>query len=114
MYSALPTGWVVLSESTVTFHYISFSYKIYYLNRGLTFFSTLTDEREEVQKVCAGKEFRLPVYSTSRTVTFTPDSQEPRRVLLEKTTVSKLSVAFCLFVCLLCAQISKNLFTLYL
>ncbi|MEQ2161995.1 hypothetical protein GOODEAATRI_015418, partial [Goodea atripinnis] len=37
--------------------------------------------------VCAGKEFRLPVDSTSRIVTFTPDSEGPRRVLLEKTTV---------------------------
>ncbi|KAM9835713.1 uncharacterized protein ACBT44_019420 [Syngnathus typhle] len=44
-------------------------------------------EREEVQMVCAGKEFRLPVYSTSRTVTFTPNSGGSRRVLLEKTTV---------------------------
>ncbi|XP_041800506.1 uncharacterized protein LOC121611860 [Chelmon rostratus] len=44
-------------------------------------------EREEVQQVCAGKEFRLPVYSTSRIVTFTPDSKGPRRVLLDKTTV---------------------------
>ncbi|XP_077388999.1 uncharacterized protein LOC144026286 isoform X3 [Festucalex cinctus] len=45
-------------------------------------------DREEVQVVCAGKEFRLPVYSTSRTVTFTRDSVGPRRVLLEKTIVS--------------------------
>ncbi|XP_050928242.1 uncharacterized protein LOC108899260 isoform X2 [Lates calcarifer] len=44
-------------------------------------------EREEVQRLCAGKEFRLPVYSTSRTVTFTPNPDGPRRVLLEKTTV---------------------------
>ncbi|XP_056239066.1 uncharacterized protein LOC130173657 isoform X1 [Seriola aureovittata] len=44
-------------------------------------------EREEVQTVCAGKEFRLPVYSTSRTVTFTPNPEGPKRVLLEKTTV---------------------------
>ncbi|XP_076595584.1 uncharacterized protein LOC143326017 isoform X1 [Chaetodon auriga] len=43
-------------------------------------------EREEVQQVC-GKEFRLPVYSTSRIVTFTPDSKGPRRVLLDNTTV---------------------------
>lgn len=42
----------------------------------------------ETENVCAGKEFRLPVYSTSRTVTFTPDSGEPRRVLLENTFVS--------------------------
>lgn len=39
--------------------------------------------------MCAGKEFRLPVYSTSRTVTFNPDSGESRRVLLERTTVSE-------------------------
>lgn len=77
-----------MSESKAAFHHISFPYKTYYLKRGLTF-STLTGEREEVQKVCAGKEFRLPVYSTSRTVTFTPDSEKPRHVLLEKTTVSK-------------------------
>ncbi|XP_071314463.1 uncharacterized protein [Trachinotus anak] len=44
-------------------------------------------EREDVQTVCAGKEFRLPVYSTSRKVTFTPNPEGPRRVLLEKTTV---------------------------
>ncbi|XP_062249169.1 uncharacterized protein LOC133958416 isoform X3 [Platichthys flesus] len=44
-------------------------------------------EKEEVQGVCAGKEFHLPVYSTSRTVTFTPDPEGPRRVLLEKTMV---------------------------
>ncbi|XP_019945439.2 uncharacterized protein [Paralichthys olivaceus] len=42
---------------------------------------------KEVQMVCAGKEFRLPVYSTSRTVTFTPNPEGPRRVLLEKITV---------------------------
>ncbi|XP_061691469.1 uncharacterized protein LOC133508927 isoform X3 [Syngnathoides biaculeatus] len=45
-------------------------------------------EREEVQMVCAGKEFSLPVYSTSRTVTFTPNAAGPRRVLLEKTVVN--------------------------
>ncbi|XP_051275590.1 uncharacterized protein LOC127374399 isoform X1 [Dicentrarchus labrax] len=44
-------------------------------------------EREEAQMVCAGKEFRLPVYSTSRMVTFTPNSEGPRRILLDKTTV---------------------------
>ncbi|KAM8732282.1 uncharacterized protein AB9X84_024366 isoform 1-T1 [Acanthopagrus schlegelii] len=44
-------------------------------------------EREEAQMVCAGKEFRLPVYSTSRMVFFTPDSDGPRRVLLDKTAV---------------------------
>ncbi|KAK5618451.1 hypothetical protein CRENBAI_018251 [Crenichthys baileyi] len=47
----------------------------------------LLDERQKVQTVCVGKEFRLPVDSTSRIVTFTPDSEGPRRVLLEKTTV---------------------------
>ncbi|XP_054890905.1 uncharacterized protein LOC129363033 [Poeciliopsis prolifica] len=47
----------------------------------------LLGEREKVQTVCVGKEFRLPVDSTSRIVTFTPDSEGPRQVLLEKTTV---------------------------
>ncbi|XP_074503695.1 uncharacterized protein LOC141774769 isoform X1 [Sebastes fasciatus] len=41
----------------------------------------------EAQVVCAGREFRLPVYSTSRMVTFTPDPEGPRRVLLDKTVV---------------------------
>ncbi|XP_072295707.1 uncharacterized protein [Eucyclogobius newberryi] len=44
-------------------------------------------DKEEVQTICAGKEFRLPVYSTSRIVTFTPDQPWPRHVILEKTTV---------------------------
>ncbi|KAM7389711.1 hypothetical protein PAMP_023674 [Pampus punctatissimus] len=44
-------------------------------------------EREEEQTVCVGKEFRLPVYSTSRTVTFTPNPPGMRRVLLDKTIV---------------------------
>ncbi|XP_034399593.1 uncharacterized protein LOC117737629 isoform X1 [Cyclopterus lumpus] len=44
-------------------------------------------EREEAQMVCAGREFRLPVYSTSRTVTFTPNPEGPRRILLDKTIV---------------------------
>ncbi|XP_041653738.1 uncharacterized protein LOC121516486 isoform X2 [Cheilinus undulatus] len=44
-------------------------------------------EREEAQRLCTGKEFRLPVYSTSRMVTFTPHSGGDRRVLLEKTSV---------------------------
>ncbi|XP_034086648.1 uncharacterized protein LOC117555788 isoform X3 [Gymnodraco acuticeps] len=44
-------------------------------------------EREEAQMVCSGRDFRLPVYSTSRTVTFTPDPEGPRRVLLDKTIV---------------------------
>ncbi|XP_061581180.1 uncharacterized protein LOC133446954 isoform X2 [Cololabis saira] len=47
----------------------------------------LLGEREKVQTVCVGKEFRLPVDSTSRIVTFSPDDQGPRRVLLEQTTV---------------------------
>ncbi|XP_069577430.1 uncharacterized protein [Brachyistius frenatus] len=47
----------------------------------------LLGEREKVQTVCVGKEFRLPVDSTSRIVTFTPNPEGPRRVLLEKTTV---------------------------
>ncbi|KAM8848338.1 uncharacterized protein ACB058_012063 isoform 1-T1 [Synchiropus picturatus] len=44
-------------------------------------------DRDETQTVCAGKEFRLPVYSTFSTVTFTPNTLGQRRVLLEKTTV---------------------------
>ncbi|XP_078145139.1 uncharacterized protein LOC139914078 [Centroberyx gerrardi] len=45
-------------------------------------------ENEEFQIVCAGKEFRLPVYSASRIVTFTPNAPPgPRRVLLDKNTV---------------------------
>lgn len=59
------------------------------MNTLLTLSFTLSGEREEVQMVCAGKEFRLPVYSTSRIVTFNPDSGSTRRVLLERTTVSK-------------------------
>ncbi|XP_008291359.1 uncharacterized protein LOC103365650 [Stegastes partitus] len=47
----------------------------------------LLGEREKIQTVCVGKEFRLPVDSTSRIVTFTPDAEGPRRILLEKTTV---------------------------
>nr|XP_040031169.1 uncharacterized protein LOC120818285 [Gasterosteus aculeatus aculeatus] len=43
--------------------------------------------REEAQIVCAGREFRLPVYSSSRMVTFTPNPEGPRRVLLDKTIV---------------------------
>lgn len=61
----------------------------YCMNPLLTLSFTLSDEREEVQMVCAGKEFRLPVYSTSRIVTFNPDSGLTRRVLLNRTTVSK-------------------------
>nr|XP_020480108.1 uncharacterized protein LOC109974311 isoform X2 [Monopterus albus] len=37
--------------------------------------------------VCAGKEFRLPVYSTSRMVTFTPSSEGQKHILLENTIV---------------------------
>nr|XP_046263037.1 uncharacterized protein LOC124068678 isoform X2 [Scatophagus argus] len=44
-------------------------------------------ERDEAHVVCAGKEFRLPVYSTSRMVTFTPDSEGPRRLLLDGINV---------------------------
>ena len=63
----------------------------------LTFFSTSTGDREEALVVCAGKEFRLPVYSISRTVTFTPDPPGMRRVLLEKTIVSgSVSMSSCL------------------
>lgn len=58
-----------------------------------TYIFNWTGEREEV---CAGKEFRLPVYSTSRTVMFTPDSGEPKRVLLENTSVSEILRLFVL------------------
>ncbi|XP_031713854.1 uncharacterized protein LOC116389360 isoform X1 [Anarrhichthys ocellatus] len=44
-------------------------------------------EREEAQMLCVGREFRLPVYSTSRMVTFTPNNEGPRRILLDKTIV---------------------------
>ncbi|XP_060903931.1 uncharacterized protein LOC132981849 isoform X2 [Labrus mixtus] len=44
-------------------------------------------EKEEAQSVCSGKEFRLPVYSTSRMVTFTPNSEGERRTLLDRTNV---------------------------
>ncbi|XP_029917582.1 uncharacterized protein LOC115366340 isoform X2 [Myripristis murdjan] len=48
----------------------------------------LLGENEDFQIVCAGKEFRLPVYSASRIVTFTPNSPPgPRRVLLDKNSV---------------------------
>ncbi|XP_035760013.1 uncharacterized protein LOC102792656 isoform X4 [Neolamprologus brichardi] len=47
----------------------------------------LLGDREKVQTVCVGKEFRLPVDSTSRIVTFTPYPDGPKRILLEKTTV---------------------------
>ncbi|XP_019109280.1 uncharacterized protein LOC104933264 isoform X3 [Larimichthys crocea] len=58
-----------------------------YLKGLLTFFSTLTGEND-VNTVCAGKEYRLPVYSTSRMVTFTPNFKGTRHVLLNKTTVT--------------------------
>ncbi|XP_067373848.1 uncharacterized protein [Channa argus] len=44
-------------------------------------------EGEEVQMLCVGEEFHLPVYSTSRTVIFTPHPDGPKRILLEKTMV---------------------------
>ncbi|XP_028316267.1 uncharacterized protein LOC114471619 isoform X2 [Gouania willdenowi] len=47
----------------------------------------LLGEREKVQTVCVGKEFRLPVDSTSRIVTFSSHPDGPKRVLLEKTSV---------------------------
>lgn len=73
-----------------------------YLKGLLTFFSTLTGEND-VNTVCAGKEYRLPVYSTSRMVTFTPNFKGTRHVLLNKTTVSQsVSLLVLLFLCLLC------------
>lgn len=96
----LLTGWVIPGESTATLHHILLICRK--LTRSLTFFSTPTVEREEVQMVCAGKEFRLPVYSTSRTVIFTPNPEGHKRVLLEKTTVKQMFLCSCL--CLFCAQ----------
>ncbi|XP_013863474.1 uncharacterized protein LOC106517265 [Austrofundulus limnaeus] len=46
-----------------------------------------TGEKEKVQTVCVGNEFRLPVDSDSRIVTFAPNGDGPRRVLLENTSV---------------------------
>ena len=69
----------------------------------LTYTLLWTGEREEV---CAGKELRLPVYSTSRTVTFMPDSGEAKRILLENTSVSELlqpTVLFFVYFCSFCA-----------
>ena len=61
--------------------------------------------------VCSGRDFRLPVYSTSRTVTFTPDPEGPRRVLLDKTIVSgSLSMLVYFDAC----TDFQNLFTLQL
>ncbi|XP_056133201.1 uncharacterized protein LOC130110204 [Lampris incognitus] len=46
---------------------------------------------KEFQIVCVGKEFRLPVHSVSRIVTFTPNSPPgPRRVLLENNHVKDM------------------------
>ncbi|XP_010901824.2 uncharacterized protein LOC105029934 [Esox lucius] len=43
---------------------------------------------EDFQIVCSGREFRLPVYSGSRIVTFTPSHPTgPRRVLLENNNL---------------------------
>ncbi|XP_041694249.1 uncharacterized protein LOC121532504 isoform X1 [Coregonus clupeaformis] len=43
---------------------------------------------EDFQIVCSGREFRLPVYSGSRIVTFTPSYPPgPRRVLLENNNL---------------------------
>ncbi|XP_029296813.1 uncharacterized protein LOC115014245 isoform X2 [Cottoperca gobio] len=68
-------------------------------------------EREEAQMVCSGREFRLPVFSTSRTVTFTPDPDGPRRVLLDKTIVrGSLLVLVCLMCVCVCTDF-QNLFT---
>lgn len=59
-----------------------------------SYISISTGEREVL---CAGKEFRLPVYSTSRTVMFTPESGEPKRVLLENTSVSEILLLLSVF-----------------
>ncbi|KAG7517874.1 hypothetical protein JOB18_018627 [Solea senegalensis] len=48
--------------------------------------ATLQDERE-VKRICAGKEFQMPVGSTYSTVTFTPHNDGPKQVLLEETDV---------------------------
>ncbi|KAL2088271.1 hypothetical protein ACEWY4_015170 [Coilia grayii] len=43
---------------------------------------------EDRRVVCSGKDFRVPVFSRSRIVTFTPSSPPgPKRVLLENNTV---------------------------
>lgn len=76
----------------------------------LTFFSTLTVEREEVQMVCAGKEFRLPVYSTSRTVVFTPNPEGPKRILLEKTMVNRNVLVVMLVLCCFALRWSKPVY----
>lgn len=82
----LQTGSYQVSQES---HFITYQSPTYFLSL-LTFSSALTAEREEeVQRVCAGKEFRLPVYSTSRTVIFTPNREGPKRVLLEKTMVNE-------------------------
>lgn len=47
--------------------------------------------------MCAGKEFRLRLSSMFRTVMFTPDSGEPKRVLLENTSVSEFLHLLVLF-----------------
>ncbi|XP_029368514.1 uncharacterized protein LOC115049977 isoform X2 [Echeneis naucrates] len=47
----------------------------------------LETEIDEVQRVCAGSEFRLPVYSASATVTFQPKPEGSRRIILEEGTV---------------------------
>lgn len=47
---------------------------------------------EDFQIVCSGQEFRLPVYSGSRIVTFTPSYPPgPRRVLLENNNVGTVA-----------------------
>lgn len=84
----LPTGWDLYGESASSFCKTLASSTRFNIKRLLTFFCILSGEREKVQTVCVGKEFRLHVDSTSRIVTFTPDDGGPRQVLLEKTTVS--------------------------
>ncbi|XP_041845277.1 uncharacterized protein LOC121642584 isoform X2 [Melanotaenia boesemani] len=59
----------------------------YVLITALFTLPVVAGEREKVQMVCVGQEFRLPVDSTSRIVTFTPDSGGPKQVLLERTAV---------------------------
>lgn len=47
---------------------------------------------EDLHIVCSGREFRLPVYSGSRIVTFTPSYPPgPRRVLLENNNVGTVA-----------------------
>lgn len=93
-------------------HFIT--YEAHDVKRLLTLFATLIGDREEVQVVCAGKEFRLPVFSTSRTVTFKPDFEGQRRVLLENTIVRNNFSLFVFLFVYYVPQISKRYFYLQL